>query len=435
MTLAAGRSDILLVGSRISPRLGIVQFTLVLMAMAVAAAPGAALVREAVTYGIATEAPLVHLLLRGLPNCRPLLLTPHSLRLRRPLSTPYDYPGETQEKEPLKAIEELNLSTLSVEESEDDEEDYPPLSQQVLLWRAIKLPIYSVALVPLSVGAAAAFWQTRIFLIGRFGLFLGSAVLVIAWLNLSNDAYDAETGVDKGKRESVVNMTGSREGVLISAYTCLLFGILGFIWGAWQAQNMPVVALLAGAITCGYIYQCPPFRLSYLGLGEPLCFIAFGPLATTAFYLSQASGRGLHSLPVTGTILGAATLVGITTSLILFCSHFHQIEGDRLVGKLSPLVRLGTEKGKEVVKAAILGLYSLVLVLAATKVIPYPCAFFSLLTVPIGKLVVDFVTENHDNREKIFLAKYFCVRLHAAFGVALVLGFLAASRMTLMAPS
>lgn len=27
-------------------------------------------------------------------------------------------------------------------------------------------------------------------------------------LLVSNDAYDAETGADKGKRESVVNMTG-----------------------------------------------------------------------------------------------------------------------------------------------------------------------------------------------------------------------------------
>jgi 1,4-dihydroxy-2-naphthoate octaprenyltransferase len=111
-----------------------------------------------------------------------------------------------------------------------------------------------------------------------------------AWLNNllldSNDAYDAETGVDKGKKESVVNMTGryqnmtlfslywyvyaftcsinllndmvtlcSQKGVLISAYICLVFGIMGLLWGAWQAHNMLIFALLAGAIGCGYIYQ------------------------------------------------------------------------------------------------------------------------------------------------------------------------------------
>lgn len=37
--------------------------------------------------------------------------------------------------------------------------------------------------------------------------------------------------------------------------------------------------------------QCPPFRLSYQGLGEPLCFSAFGPFATTAFYLLLGSSR------------------------------------------------------------------------------------------------------------------------------------------------
>lgn len=45
--------------------------------------------------------------------------------------------------------------------------------------------------------------------------------------------------------------------------------------------------------------QCPPFRLSYQGLGEPLCFAAFGPFATTAFYLLQGSTRlnNLTKLP------------------------------------------------------------------------------------------------------------------------------------------
>lgn len=50
--------------------------------------------------------------------------------------------------------------------------------------------------------------------------------------------------------------------------------------------------MLAAAVAMGYLYQGPPFRLSYLGLGEPLCFAAFGPLATCAFYLAQVRGAG-----------------------------------------------------------------------------------------------------------------------------------------------
>jgi hypothetical protein len=89
-----------------------------------------------------------------------------------------------------------------------------------------------------KVGAAAAYLQSGVFFGGRYWLLLGSSVLVITWLNLrfvnlnadlkvqglgvtwafskawgvffvcSNDAYDAETGVDKNKKESVVNITG-----------------------------------------------------------------------------------------------------------------------------------------------------------------------------------------------------------------------------------
>nr|XP_043626514.1 2-carboxy-1,4-naphthoquinone phytyltransferase, chloroplastic isoform X3 [Erigeron canadensis] len=249
---------------------------------------------------------------------------------------------------------------------EDINED--GISKATLVWRAIKLPIYSVALVPLTVGSAAAYLQTGVYSAKQYALLLASSILIITWLNLSNDVYDFDTGADINKKESVVNMIGSRSGTLMAALLLLALGSTGLVWAAMEAANMRSMLLLASAITCGYIYQvlihhytqnrntplcicllvlytnlsqCPPFRLSYLGLGEPLCFAAFGPFATTAFYLLQGSSSTMvKSLPITGTILSASVLVGITTSLILFCSHFHQITGDKAVGKLSPLLCL-----------------------------------------------------------------------------------------------
>ena len=44
----------------------------------------------------------------------------------------------------------------------------------------------------------------------------------------------------------------------------------------------------------------------------------------------------------------SSLLVGLTTMAILFCSHFHQIEGDLSAGKMSPLVRLGPSRGFQV---------------------------------------------------------------------------------------
>ncbi|KAL3515517.1 hypothetical protein ACH5RR_022419 [Cinchona calisaya] len=171
------------------------------------------------------------------------------------------------------------------------------------------------------------------------------------------------------------------------------------------------------------VLQCPPFRLSYQGLGEPLCFAAFGPFATTAFYLLQ---RKTSELPVTGTVLSASVLVGITTSLILFCSHFHQVKGDMAVGKMSPLVRLGSGAGSDVVKIAVIVLYSFLLVIGLCRTLPLTCIILCELTIPIGRLVVSYVAANHKDNTKIFMAKYYCVRLHATFGAALAAGLVAA---------
>ena len=41
----------------------------------------------------------------------------------------------------------------------------------------------------------------------------------------------------------------------------------------------------------------------------------------------------------------ASGVVGLTTTSVLFCSHFHQIAGDTAAGKRSPLVRLGPHRG------------------------------------------------------------------------------------------
>ncbi|XP_021824896.1 2-carboxy-1,4-naphthoquinone phytyltransferase, chloroplastic-like [Prunus avium] len=88
---------------------------------------------------------------------------------------------------------------------ENKEED---ISKATLIWRAIKLPIYSVALVPLTVGSAAAYLQTGMFSAWHYSVLLVSSVLIITWLNLSNDVYDFDTGADKDKKESVVNLVG-----------------------------------------------------------------------------------------------------------------------------------------------------------------------------------------------------------------------------------
>jgi len=61
----------------------------------------------------------------------------------------------------------------------------------------------------------------------------------------------------------------------------------------------------------------------------------------------QVKGVNL-GFPVPDAVWAVSVVVGITVTSVLFCSHFHQIEGDRAAGKMSPLVRLGASRAVQV---------------------------------------------------------------------------------------
>ncbi|WP_445240903.1 2-carboxy-1,4-naphthoquinone phytyltransferase [Microcoleus vaginatus] len=200
------------------------------------------------------------------------------------------------------------------------------------LWlAAIKPPMYSVAVIPISVGTAIAFAETQTINSSNFSTFLMSAILIIAWLNLSNDVFDSETGIDKNKAHSLVNLTGNKALIFGLANLFLAVGVSGICAISWWQKDPTVILLVVLCCALGYTYQGPPFRLGYQGLGEIICFFTFGPLAFAAAYYSQTQTWS-------ATNFAASAIVGITTSIILFCSHFHQIADDLAAGKKSPIV-------------------------------------------------------------------------------------------------
>lgn len=285
------------------------------------------------------------------------------------------------------------------------------------LWlAAIKPPMYSVAIIPIWIGTAVAFAETRIINIAIFSTFLLSAILIIAWLNLSNDVFDSETGIDQNKAHSLVNLTGNKSLIFWLSNLFLAAGILGIIAIAWWQKDFTVIALILLCCALGYSYQGPPFRLGYQGLGEIICFITFGPMAVAAAYYSQTQTWSLNSLL-------ASTIVGITTSVILFCSHFHQIKDDAAAGKKSPIVRLGTKRGAQLlpwVGGSIYLITSLFVVLGMFPI--WTLLIFASL--PFGLKLFKHVYENHDQPEKVSNCKFIAVAMHFFSGLLLGLGFM-----------
>ncbi|MFM6755743.1 MAG: 2-carboxy-1,4-naphthoquinone phytyltransferase, partial [Dolichospermum sp.] len=210
------------------------------------------------------------------------------------------------------------------------------------LWiAAIKPPMYSVAIMPIWVGSAVAFGETKMFNLTIFSLFIAASILILAWENISNDVFDAETGIDQNKHHSLVNLIGNKNLIFWVGNLCLTLGFLAIIAIALWQKDPTIIGIILLCCGLGYMYQGPPFRLGYQGLGEILCFFAFGPLGMGAAYYSQTQTWS-------STNLAASIILGIVTSLVLFCSHFHQVADDMAAGKKSPIVRLGTETGAKV---------------------------------------------------------------------------------------
>ena len=285
------------------------------------------------------------------------------------------------------------------------------------LWMAaIKPPMYTVAIIPISVGTATAFTETGIINWQIFITFLLSAIFIIAWLNSSNDVFDADTGIDINKQHSLVNLTGNKLLIFWLSNLFLGLGLLGIGLITYWQQDWMVIKLIALACFFGYTYQGPPFRLGYQGLGEILCFFTFGPLTVSAAYYSQAQTWSRAALII-------SVIIGITTSIILFCSHFHQVTDDLAAGKRSPIVRLGTEWGAKWLGFFCAVVYGLSLIFVILGILPWP-ALAIFLSLPLAIQLYRHVWQYHNQPDKVSNSKFIAVNLHFFSGLLLGLGLI-----------
>ncbi|MFN6463098.1 MAG: 2-carboxy-1,4-naphthoquinone phytyltransferase [Nostoc sp. DedVER02] len=285
------------------------------------------------------------------------------------------------------------------------------------LWMAaIKPPMYSVAIMPIWVGTAVAYAETKMFNGVVFSTFVTAAILILAWENISNDVFDSETGIDQNKHHSLVNLTSNKPLVFWIGNLCLGLGLLGILAIAFWQHDLTVIGIILLCCGLGYMYQGPPFRLGYQGLGEILCFFAFGPLAVEAAYYSQTQTWSMTSL-------AASVIVGIATTLILFCSHFHQVKDDIAAGKRSPIVRLGTQKGAQLLVWFTASIYPLTLLFVLLGISP-AWTLLSWVSLPFAVKLCRHVQENHNQPDKVSNCKFIAVAVHFWACLLLGLGFI-----------
>lgn len=318
-------------------------------------------------------------------------------------------------RSPIQKIADMNQNQKSVARFDGKS------SHNAALWKAaIKWPIYSVALMPLLLGTG---WLISTKQNVRFDQFIGfliASILFLLWENITNDLFDSHTGVDKyNKPHSIVALIGNKKSVIIALFV-ISFAFFCLIDLALKS-NISVLYIVSTSLFLGYLYQGPPFRLGYKGLGEILSWIAFGPLATAAGLLVLSPPTTNQSIPwEDALILGSGP--ALATSLVLFCSHFHQIKEDRLHGKMSPVVRLGTKKSA----ALIPWILAIILILEIIPILkgiwPLSC-LLGLTGLPAGIKLNKLLRDHHNHPNKIFESKFLALRFQFLNGFGLSLGF------------
>ena len=294
------------------------------------------------------------------------------------------------------------------------------MSDRRRLWKAaIKWRMYSVAVMPVLLAAGWRVGAQESLRWSQFSGFLLAAVLLLLWENLSNDLFDADTGVDVvGKPHSIVALVGQRRPVRRWAGLALTLG-LGLMLILALRSSFAVLPLVLVSCGLGYLYQGPPFRLAYRGLGEPICWLAFGPFATAAALLVLAPSDQAAVPWRLALMLGSGP--ALATSLVLFCSHFHQVEEDAAHGKCSPVVRLGTAKAARLVPWFVAGTLALEWVPVLHGDWPLT-ALFGAIGLPAAAALIRLLRDHHAEPDRVAGSKFLALRFQALNGLGLSAG-------------
>ncbi|MBI5091177.1 MAG: 1,4-dihydroxy-2-naphthoate polyprenyltransferase [Candidatus Hydrogenedentes bacterium] len=189
---------------------------------------------------------------------------------------------------------------------------------------------------PVIIGGALAYgdaaWHTPSFLAALVG-----AVLIQIGTNFANDYFDFAKGTDTADRvgptratqAGLVSPAAMKRAAWIVFLLTLVPGAYIIFRGGWPFLTIGLLSILFGVL-----YTGGPYPLGYLGLGDILVLIFFGPVAVGGTYYLQA--MTIHPLVV---VAGLAP--GLFSVAILTVNNLRDLDGDRVAGKRTLAVRFG----------------------------------------------------------------------------------------------
>lgn len=239
------------------------------------------------------------------------------------------------------------------------------------LIRVVSLPItlFSAVIGGLLSSIFGSF-NLDLFLINTAGLLLAHASS-----NVINDFWDYKNKVDSPDYfrnvygVHPVFALGERKAILLGLVLAFLAFLCGFYLFLQRGMWVLILALL-GFIAL-FSYSGPPFRFKYIGLGELIVFLVWGPIMICGSFFVITGSFDFKAFL-------ASVPYGITSSLVLFGKHLDKIDQDKEKGARTLPVILGEQKTKKLCKILVLVPYLFVIVIAfLTREYPILLSFIS----------------------------------------------------------
>lgn len=285
------------------------------------------------------------------------------------------------------------------------------------------MQFFTATIVPVTLGAIVAWYDTDNFMWMMFWLTMLGAILIHIGTNLANDYFDHLAGCDEANTNPTPFSGGSRviQDRLIKPYKILYVSLVSFIFGSaiglylnFLCRGNVILILGIIGIFLGFFYTAKPFRIGYGSLGELSVGIGFGPLMVMGSYYVQA-----QSLPLKVFLISIP--VGILIVLVLFINEFPDYRSDKSVGKKTLVVILGKKKAVILYHSLLATVYLAIISLVIFKFLP-PICLIALLSLPLALKAFVISKKSFNKIYELLPANASTVGLHSLIGLLLSAG-------------
>lgn len=214
------------------------------------------------------------------------------------------------------------------------------LPRASVLLKATRPKTLWAAAAPVLIGWALAAGDGEFHALAAILALLGAILIQIA-TNYHNDYADFLKGTDGEDRVGPQRVTAAglatpeqmKRATVAVFGLAVLAGTYLMIRGGW-----PIVLIGFSSIAFGVLYTAGPKSLAYLGIADFFVLIFFGPVAVGGTYWVQA-------LDIHPMVVVAGLAPGLLSMAILLVNNIRDVDGDRLAGKKTLIVRVGRNVG------------------------------------------------------------------------------------------